>query len=99
MLAVMFALGYVPYHWYRRAGFAKYLDLRAELAELQGGNRALQAENDRMAREVARLSDDPRAIEYVARHELGWARPGDIVVEVSAAAPPATIAPSGGVTP
>ena len=37
----------------------------------------LRAENRRLAREAARLRDDPSAIEALARGELGLIRPGE----------------------
>jgi cell division protein FtsB len=90
------ALGYVPYHVYARSGLARTLQLRQELASLRAHNAALAAENQRLEREAEALRDDPEAIERVARTELGWVRPGEIIVDLSppspggAAARPAT---------
>jgi cell division protein FtsB len=39
----------------------------------------LRAENGRLAAEIAALKTDPRAIERLAREELGLARPGETV--------------------
>jgi cell division protein FtsB len=39
----------------------------------------LRAENGRLAAEIAGLKTDPRAIERLAREELGLARPGETV--------------------
>lgn len=44
-------------------------------AELDG----LRAENARLAGEIDSLKRDPRAIERLAREELGLARPGETV--------------------
>ena len=46
--------------------------LRQEIA-------ALKADNARLVREVAALKESPRAIEQLAREELGLARPGETV--------------------
>src|SRR5215510_7766475 len=46
--------------------------LHAELQELR-------AENGRIAAEIDALRRDPRAIERIAREELGLARPGETV--------------------
>ncbi len=79
-LAVTF--GYMPYHIYARSGFARYLHLKAELGVMEKQNAALTAEIQRLAREAAALRDDPRAVEQVARRELGWVQPGDLVVDL-----------------
>jgi cell division protein FtsB len=73
-------LAYVPYHLYARSGLARTLALGRDLAVLQTRNRQLAVENDRLAREAEALRDDPAAIERVARSDLGWVRPGEIVV-------------------
>ena len=39
----------------------------------------LRAENGRLAAEIQALREDPRAIERLAREELGLARPGETV--------------------
>lgn len=46
---------------------------RAEVAELEAGNRKLEAE-------VAALRGDPRAVEKIAREQLNLVRPGEVVV-------------------
>src|SRR5262245_55290337 len=78
------ALAYIPYHVYARSGLARTIALRRDLAALRARNRALGAENDRLARQAEALRSDPAAIERVARAELGWVKPGEIVVELPA---------------
>jgi cell division protein FtsB len=82
--AVLLALtfGYLPYHIYSRSGFAGYLHLRQDLRALQTQNARLRVENDRLAREVDALGTDPRALERVARTELGWVRPGEVILDL-----------------
>ena len=80
---VMFALGYVPYHVYARSGLARTLQLRRDLDGLRARNADLRGENERLAREAEALRSDPRAIERVARAELGWVRPGEVIVDLS----------------
>jgi cell division protein FtsB len=82
-VVVTSVLGYVPYHVYSRSGLARTLQLRDELAALRGRNAELRAENERLVREAAALRDDLGAVERVARAELGWVRPGEIVVDLS----------------
>lgn len=76
-------LAYVPYHVYARSGLARTLELRRELAQLELHNALLKDETDRLAREAEALRDDPDAIERVARTELGWVKPGEIVLDLS----------------
>jgi cell division protein FtsB len=85
-VVVMIALGYIPYHVYARSGLARTLVLRRDLRALRAHNAQLAAENDRLAREAEALRNDPAAIERVARTELGWVRPGEIVVDLSPSA-------------
>jgi cell division protein FtsB len=81
----MFALGYIPYHVYARSGLARTIELGRDLKALRARNAQLAAENDRLAREAQALRDDPEAIERVARAELGWVRPGEIIVDLTPA--------------
>lgn len=80
MLAATF--GYGPYYLYARSGFARYLQLRLELAATQAKNARLRSENGRLAREAEALRANPRAIEHVARADLGWVRPGEVVFDL-----------------
>jgi cell division protein FtsB len=82
-VVVMLALGYIPYHVYARSGLARTLVLRRDLQTLRARNAQLAAENDRLAREADALRDDPGAIERVARAELGWVRPGELIVDLT----------------
>jgi len=81
------AFVYVPFHLYHKSGFAKCLELKAEHAELLKANQALQDEIEALQREASALQGDPVAVERVARHELGWVRPGDLLIDLSERAP------------
>jgi len=85
-LAVTVLLGYIPYHVYARSGLARTIALRRDLATLRAHNREVRAENERLAREAEALRGDLGAIERVARAELGWVRPGELVVDLGAGA-------------
>src|SRR5205085_6192707 len=78
--ALALVLAYLLYHLYARSGLARTLALRRDLAALRAHNRELAQENDRLAREAAALREDAAAVERVARIELGWVKPGEIVV-------------------
>jgi cell division protein FtsB len=82
--AVLLALtfGYLPYRIYARSGFARYLHLRGELTAIKAQNARLRAENERLQREADALASDPRALERVARAELGWVRPGEVIFDL-----------------
>ena len=77
-----FSLGYIPYHVYARSGLARTFALRRDLAALEAKNADLRAENARLLREATALRGDLGAIERVARRDLGWVRPGEIIFQV-----------------
>ena len=79
LLAVTF--GYVPYHLYAHSGYARYLELRRDLTAARARNARLRAENTRLSREVGALRTDPHALEHVARTDIGWVRPGEILFD------------------
>lgn len=80
--AVAAALSYIPYHLYARSGFARMLELGRDLRALEARNAELRAETDRLGREAEALRSDLGAIERVARDELGWSKPGEIVLDL-----------------
>jgi cell division protein FtsB len=81
-LALAATFGYGPYYLYANSGFARYLQLRRELAATQVRNARLRAENERLGREAEALRGNARAIERVARADLGWVRPGEVVFDM-----------------
>lgn len=76
-------IAYVPYHVYARSGLARTLELRRELAAVKVRNADLKEETLRLARQAEALRDDPDAIERVARLELGWVKPGEVILDLS----------------
>ena len=80
MLAATF--GYGPYYLYAHSGLARYLQLRRELVVAQAKNTRLRAENERLGREAEALRTNMRAVESVARTDLGWVRPGEVVFDM-----------------
>ena len=84
---VTFLLGYIPYHVYARSGLARTIGLRRDLAALRARNDELRAENQRLGREADALRSDVElgAIERVARAELGWVRPGELLIDLGEA--------------
>src|SRR5437762_14213151 len=55
------------------------------MAVLILANAALRAGTLRLWRQAEARRDDPEPIERVARADLGWVRPGEIVVDLDAA--------------
>jgi cell division protein FtsB len=81
-LALAAVFGYGPYHLYARSGLASYLQLRRDVATMQAKNAKLSAENERFSREIEALRTDARTVERVARANLGWVRPGEVVFDL-----------------
>lgn len=63
-------------------GFRRYLRLQQDVGELERRNRELTQQNERMAREIEALRRDPAVQERAVREELGFIRPGEIVLNV-----------------
>ena len=61
---------------------ASGLRARKQFAQVDADIAALRTQNARLRDEIRRLREDPGAIEYVARKDLGLARPGEIVVVI-----------------
>lgn len=83
LLAATF--GYGPYYLYARSGFARYLQLRRELATTQAKNQRLRLQVERLSREAEALRADRRSVERVARADLGWVRPGEVIFDLGKA--------------
>lgn len=60
-------------------GILHLMTQRERAAALALELQALEAENARLAAEIAALRSDPAAVERIAREELGLARPGETV--------------------
>lgn len=65
-------------------GFRRYLRLSHDVEVLEAKNLRLADENARMLREVEALQRDPRALERAAREELGFVKPGEVVISLEA---------------
>jgi cell division protein FtsB len=68
-------------------GLLATLRARQEYEQLATALAQQRAENARLREEVRRLNEDPRAIEEVARRELGLIRPGEKVFIIKDVAP------------
>jgi len=63
-------------------GFRRHARLRAQAEALSQRNVQLREENLRLTREIEGLRNDPAAIERAAREELGFVKPGEIVIHL-----------------
>lgn len=63
-------------------GFRRYLSLKADVQSLTDRNHALEEQNAQLLREVEALRSDPKALERAAREELGFVKPGEIVLNL-----------------
>ena len=62
------------------SGIRKSWQLRSDLRAARVRIETLRADVARLRRDAERLEDDPFAIEAAIREDLGFARPGEIVV-------------------
>ncbi|MCI0571486.1 MAG: septum formation initiator family protein [Myxococcaceae bacterium] len=65
-----------------REGFRRYLQLRREVERRSQRNTALAEQNAALLREISALRKDPRALERAAREELGFVKPGEVVLQL-----------------
>jgi cell division protein FtsB len=63
-------------------GFRRHARLKAQAETLARRNAQLREENLRLGREIDGLRNDPTAIERAAREELGFVKPGEIVIHL-----------------
>jgi cell division protein FtsB len=70
-------------------GILQLMAQRQRALELAEEIEEIRADNLRLAAEIRALRTDPRAIERIAREQLGLARPGETVFLIRDAAMPA----------
>ena len=70
-------------------GLRRYQKLRDEVSSLRAHNAGLAKENGALAREVEALQHDPRYQVRVVHEELGFVRPGELLLELDESGPPA----------
>jgi cell division protein FtsB len=80
-LLFLAAVAWPPLHLLAKGELSRYRRLRAELHELRERNEGHQRELNRLRLEVRALQTDRRAIERIARDELGLVREGEIVLD------------------
>jgi cell division protein FtsB len=70
-------------------GLLRVWRMKQAVEALQRDIQLLEAENDRLARTIDRLREDPGLIEKIAREELGYVREGERVLKFPATPKPA----------
>jgi cell division protein FtsB len=78
---LLFAIVAVPLLLLNGEGLPRYRVMRAELSRVQTKNERLRREIRELRGETERLRNDPRAIEQIARDDLGMVREGEIVFQ------------------
>jgi cell division protein FtsB len=63
--------------WFSENGFQRLRYLQELNAEQSQMNASQQADNDRIAEDIASLKQDTEMVEYAARSDLGMVSPGE----------------------
>ena len=71
---LLFAILFVPARILDAEGLPRYRALRAELQQTRQNNARMRRQVHELTQQVARLRNDPQAIERIARDELGMLR-------------------------
>jgi cell division protein FtsB len=78
---LVFTVVAVPLHILDAQGLPRYRALRGELARIEQSNERLRGELRDLKRDVDSLKSDARAVERIARDELGMVRDGELVFQ------------------
>jgi cell division protein FtsB len=77
-------VAYFAYHAFAgEQGLGKWTDMQSQLAEKQAILAELEAENAALQKDIARLTPgqvDPDLVEFLARRDLGFVYPGELVL-------------------
>jgi cell division protein FtsB len=80
---LLFAIVFVPLRILEAQGLPRYRALRGELQRTQENNTRLRRELTELGQRVDQLRNDPRALERIARDELGLLHRDEIVFQFS----------------
>ena len=82
--AMSLTVAYFAYHAFAgEQGLGQWTDKQSELAEKKAVLASLEAENAALQKDIARLTPgqiDPDLVEYLARRDLGFVYPGELVL-------------------
>jgi cell division protein FtsB len=78
---LVIALVGAPLMIFSSEGLPRLRGLQRELSSVEDENRNMQREIDELRGHVDRLRDDPRAVEGIARDDLGMVRQSEVVFQ------------------
>ena len=82
--AMTLATAYFAYHALAgEQGLGKWTDMQVKLADKKAELAIIEAENAALQKDIARLTPgqvDPELVEYLARRDLGFVYPGELVL-------------------
>ena len=82
-LVLALALAYMPYRFMGNDPTKKNApQLRSDLRRTNEQIEVMQRENARLRQEIHALRSDPTAIEDIARDQLGFVKPTDLVIRI-----------------
>ncbi len=81
-ISVAVAAAFAVYSVIDGRGFRRYFKLQRDLVSLEARNQKLRQDNRARLREIQALRSDPKALERASREELGFIRPGEVVINL-----------------
>lgn len=85
LLAITLVVTVLAYAWLLpESGFPTWLRLRQEVTQAEQRIELLERQNHALRDEVVALQRDSFAQERAVREELGWVRPGEVLVRAPA---------------
>ena len=78
----LFLLALLVHDVFGAHGFLAMRRARAEIERVQKDIDRINKENIQLAEEVKALKSDPRAIEKIAREDLGLAKDGEVIIKI-----------------
>jgi len=82
LLSIVVAIGLVLVSVADARGFRRYLLLRSQMSTLLERQRRLTTENHALRLQIGALREDPEALEQAVREELGYIKPGEVVLNL-----------------
>jgi cell division protein FtsB len=81
LLSGLFFIGMMTLTIWGKHGLIEVWSRQQDVMALAQEIGAIERENARLSQEIQRLRDDMGYLEKIAREELGWVRPGELVIE------------------
>ena len=89
-LLALFAVGIFAHVLLGNNGWVSYRQKQAEYQKLEEEIRRMEEENRLRENEIKALKSDPKEIEKVAREQLRYAKPGEVIYLLPESAQPST---------